>query len=197
MQMAEMTDAELMERNALVLASHGNLANVQELVARRPDLINQPGVGDAFGGETPLAAASHTHNRAIADVLLAHGAEHDIYTATFFGDRARVEAFLEENSDLARTPGIHGIPILSFVTTGDLARLLIARGADVNMLSRVPFQSAPLHTAARRGYADVVEVLLEHGADATARNYTDQTPPELATLPEVRAVFARHGIATA
>jgi len=193
---AQMTDAELMERNALVLASHGNLAKVQELVAQRPDLINQPGVGDAFGGETPLVAASHTHNRAIADVLLAHGAEHDVYTATFIGDRDRVEAFLRGNPDLVRTPGIHSIPILSFATDGDLASLLIGRGAEVNALSRVPFQTSPLHTAARRGYADVVDVLLENGADATVPNYEGKTPPELATSPDVQAVFARYGIAT-
>lgn len=195
--MAQMTDAALMERNALVLASHGNLAKVQELVAQRPELINQPGVGSDFGGETPLAAASHTHNRAVADVLLAHGAEHDIYTATFIGDRDRVEAFLRENPDLARTPGIHSIPILSFVTDGDLASLLIERGAEVNALSRAPFQTSPLHTAARRGYADVVDVLLENGADATVPNYEGKTAPELATAPDVRAVFARYGIGTA
>jgi len=195
--MAQMTDAELKERNALVLASHGNLAMVEELVVQRPGLINEPGVGNAFGGETPLAAASHTHNRAIADVLLAHGAEHDIYSATFIGDRNRVEAFLRANPDLVRIPGVHSIPILSFVTDGDLASFLIERGAEVNALSRVPFQSSPLHTAARRGYADVVDVLLENGADATVQNYEEKTPPELAASPEVQVVFARYGIPTA
>lgn len=194
--MARITEDEMAERNALVLASHGNLPRVQELLAQRPHLINEPGVGDDFGGETPLAAASHTHNRAIAELLLAHGAEHDIYTAAFIGDRAGVGTFLRDDPELARKPGIHGIPILSFVTDGEIARLLIERGADVDALSRAPFQSAPLHTAARRGYADVVAVLLESGADATVRNYTGHTPAELATSPDVRSVFARHGIAT-
>ncbi len=191
--MAEMTDAQIQERNALVLASHGRLEAVWELVGQRPELINEPGVGSDFGGETPLAAASHTHNRAIADVLLAHGAEHDIYTATFIGDRARVEAFLAANPGLAKMPGIHQIPILSFATDGDLAALLIERGADVNAMSRVPYQTTPLHGAARRGYADVVDVLLEAGADTTVQDYNGKTPFELATAPEVQAVFARYG----
>ena len=194
--MAHMTDAEIMERNALVLASHGNLAKVQELVTQRPELINEPGVGNDFGGETPLAAASHTHNRAIAEVLLAHGAEHDLSTALFMGDRDRVVAFLDAKPDLARTPGIHNIPILSFATNGDLARMLIERGADVNAMSRPPFQAAPLHGAARRGYVDVVDILLANGADATVQDYNGKTPPELATSPDVRAVFVRHGITT-
>lgn len=195
--MTQTTDAEIMERNALVLASHGNLARVQELVAQRPELINAPGVGNDFGGETPLAAASHTHNRAIAALLLANGAEHDLSTATFIGDRDLVISLLDVKPDLVRTPGIHSIPLLSFVSDGELAKLLIARGAEVNALSRAPFQSSPLHGAARRGYTDVVDALLANGADVTVQDYNGKTPPELATSPEVRAVFARHGIATA
>ncbi len=194
--MAHMTDAAIMERNALVLASHGNLARVQELVAQRPELINEPGVGNDFGGETPLAAASHTHNRAIAELLLANGARHNVYTATFIGDRDRVVSFLDDHPALVRAPGIHNIPILSFATNGDLARLLIERGADVNAMSRPPFQSSPLHGAARRGYVDMVDILLANGADATVQDYNGKTPPELARSPDVQVVFARHGIAT-
>ncbi len=195
--MAQTTNPDIAERNDLVLASHGNLARVQELVTQRPELINEPGIGSDFGGETPLAAASHTHNRAIAELLLASGAEHDLSTATFIGDRERVVAFLDTAPDLVQRPGIHNIPLLSFATDGTLAKLLIERGVAVNAMSRPPFQSSPLHGAARRGYVDVVEVLLANGADATAQDYNGKTPPELATSPDVQAVFARHGIATA
>lgn len=195
--MAQTTDPDIAERNALVLASHGNLARVQELVTQRPELINAPGVGSDFGGETPLAAASHTHNRAIAELLLANGAAHDLSTATFIGDRDRVVAFLDVDPALVQRPGIHNIPLLSFATDGVLAKLLIERGAAVNAMSRLPFQSSPLHGAARRGYVDVVDVLLANGADATVEDYNGKTPPELATSPDVQAVFTRHGIATA
>jgi len=194
--MAQTTNPDIAERNALVLASHGNLARVRELVTQRPELSNKSGVGSDFGGETPLAAASHTHNRAIAELLLESGAEHDLSTATFIGDRERVVAFLDMVPDLVQRPGIHNIPLLSFATDGTLAKLLIERGADVRAMSRPPFQSSPLHGAARRGYVDVVEVLLANGADATAQDYNGKTPPELATSPDVQAVFTRHGIAT-
>ncbi len=195
--MAQTTDPDIAERNALVLAAHGNLARVQELVTQRPELINEPGVGNDFGGETPLAAASHTHNRAIAALLLASGAEHDLSTATFIGDRDRVVALLDADPGLVQSPGIHNIPLLSFATDGALAKLLIERGADVRAMSRPPFQSSPLHGAARRGYVDVVEVLLASSADTTVQDYNGKTPPELVTSPDVRAVFTRHGIATA
>ena len=62
-------------------------------------------------------------------------------------------------------------------------------------MSRVPFQTTPLHGAARRGGADIVDLLLANGADATVQDYNGKTAPELATAPEVLAVFQRHGIA--
>src|SRR5947209_4759702 len=169
----------MQEPNVLVLASHGNLAKVQELLQTQPELVNQPGVGPDFGGETPLAAASHTHNRAIAEALLAHGATHDLSTATFMDDRDRVMAFLRQNPQSAAMPGVHDIPLLSFATTAEMAALLIAHGAPVNAMSRAPYQTTPLHGAARRGYAGVADVLLQHGADATAVDYNGKTPPEL------------------
>jgi hypothetical protein len=187
----------MMEPNELVLASHGNLAKVQELVQTRPELINEPGVGESFGGETPLAAASHTHNRAIAETLLANGAEHDIYSAVFMDDRARVEEFLREDPQLAKTPGVHDIPILAFATTPEMAELLIAHGAEVNALSRVPFQTAPLHGATRRGYTGVVDVLLRHGADTTVPDYNGKTPVELVNAPEIAAIYRAHGVSVA
>lgn len=193
--MAQADEDELKRANELVLASHGNLVRVQELVQSRPELVNLPGVGGDFGGETPLAAASHTHNRAIAELLLASGATHDIYSAAFMGETERVRALLDADPEAATKPGIHNIPILSFATTPEIADLLIERGADVNGMSRAPFQSTPLHGAARRGYAGVVDALLEHGADATIADYNGKTAPELATAPEVVAVFTRYGIA--
>ena len=189
--MSQPMDPEMMARSALVFAAHGDLEKVKTLLAAQPERINTPGVGPVEG-ETPLAAASHTHNRAIAEYLLAHGAKHDVYTAVFIGDRARVDQFLAADRALVRTPGVHDIPILGFVADADMAAFLIERGADVNAMSRAPFQTTPLHGAARRGDAAIVEMLLAHGADATVPDYSGKTAPELATDPAVRAVFARH-----
>jgi cytochrome c len=45
----------------------------------------------------------------------------------------------------------------------ELARLLISRGADVNLLVRL--QRTPLYGAIKGAYADIVELLLDSGAD--------------------------------
>ena len=61
----------------------------------------------------------------------------------------------------------------------DIARLLVAKGADVEV--RNAYGATPLITACAVGFFSVVEVLLEAGADATAtndrgRNAADVTP---------------------
>ncbi|MEO7223485.1 MAG: ankyrin repeat domain-containing protein, partial [Devosia sp.] len=45
----------------------------------------------------------------------------------------------------------------------ELARLLISRGADVNLM--VKLQRTPLYGAIKGGYADIVKLLLDSGAD--------------------------------
>ena len=61
----------------------------------------------------------------------------------------------------------------------DIARLLVAKGADVEV--RNAYGATPLITACAVGFFSVVQVLLEAGADATAtndrgRNAADVTP---------------------
>lgn len=184
-------DAHTDERNSLVLASHGNLAMVQELLPQRPEMVNEPGIGPAFGGERPLDAAAHTHNRAIAELLLEHGAEHNLYSAVFMGEFDLVSQMLKEHPEQVKQPGIHGIPVLSFVADHAMAEMLIEAGAEVNAASREPFRTTPLHGAARRGNVRIVETLLTNGADTTVTDYNGKTPRELATDEDVIALFDR------
>ncbi len=143
-------DPEMMERNALVLAAHGDLEKTRELVASRPELINEPGVGPAFGGERPLDAAAHTHNRAIAQALLDAGATHNIYSAVFMGEYDTVSEMLKADPALVKTPGVHDIPILGF-----RRRPLDGGNADRGRCGRQCDEPCALsdHAVARRGAA--------------------------------------------
>jgi ankyrin repeat protein len=63
---------------------------------------------------------------------------------------------------------------LFFARGAEMAKLLIARGADVNATSY--YRCSPLHFAAGLGAVDVVEVLLRQGARVDARDSSDDTP---------------------
>jgi hypothetical protein len=68
-----------------VIAAHGNLSVVQEMLASERGLINATwdwGNGDF---ETALGGASHMGRGDIAEYLLEHGARMDIFAATMLG----------------------------------------------------------------------------------------------------------------
>jgi hypothetical protein len=103
-----------------VIAGHGNLDKVKQMLAAQPGLLNA--VWDWGGGdwETALGGAAHTGNRDIALHLLAQGARMDIFAAAMLGELAIVRAMLEAFPDLAETPGPHGIPLQAHAKAGGL-----------------------------------------------------------------------------
>jgi len=55
----------------------------------------------------------------------------------------------------------------------DLAKVLLARGANPNLRAEGGF--TPLHEAALTGQSNLALLLLEHGADITAKDSTGKT----------------------
>jgi cytohesin len=76
----------------------------------------------------------------------------------------------------ASTPADLGEALYSaaFTACMDLARLFLDRGADVNW--RNSFRNTSLHAAAIWGKADVIQLLLAHGADPSLKNREGRTP---------------------
>jgi hypothetical protein len=74
----------------------------------------------------------------------------------------------------------------------EIARLLIARGANVN--ARNVSGATPLHDAAAGGSAEMVKLLLEKGADPSAIDRDKKTPADLAPAgaggDEIRRLLA-------
>ena len=88
-----------------VIAGHGNLERVQEMLAEEPGLINA--AWDWGGGdfETALGGAAHTGSREVARYLLAHGAHMTLYAAAMLGELDLVKAIL------AAQPDAHIFPV--------------------------------------------------------------------------------------
>jgi hypothetical protein len=102
----------------MVGVSHGNVARVKELLASRPSLAKAAwdwGFGD---WETALGAASHVGSREIAELLIAHGARPDLFTAAMLGWLDVVKALVAANPAVVRIRGPHSIPLLAHAEAG-------------------------------------------------------------------------------
>uniref|UniRef100_H3D6S3 Poly [ADP-ribose] polymerase n=1 Tax=Tetraodon nigroviridis TaxID=99883 RepID=H3D6S3_TETNG len=154
---------DLLRGDAALLdaAKKGCLARVQKLCS--PDNIN---CRDTQGrNSTPLHLAAGYNNLEVAEYLLEHGAD--------------VNA--QDKGGL--------IPLHNAASYGhvDIAALLIKHNTCVNATDKWAF--TPLHEAAQKGRTQLCALLLAHGADPTMRNQEGQTPLDLATADDIRALL--------
>ncbi len=132
--------------------SHGNLPRVRELVEASPALAKAAwdwGFGD---WETALGAASHTGNREIAELLIAHGARPDIFTFAMFGQLGVVKACVEANPGIQRTHGPHGITLLSHAHKGGDRALPVVEYLKTLGDADIGYTSLPLSEEEKKIY---------------------------------------------
>jgi ankyrin repeat protein len=76
----------------------------------------------------------------------------------------------------------------------EIVRLVLEAGGDADERGGINGTETPLFVAARQGRADLVALLLEHGADPNARRSVGGAPIETAApFPEVLRLIARAG----
>ena len=101
---------------------------------------------------------------------LAQSSNEDFFAAARKGDVAAVKAFLDKGVDVnAKTT--YGATALSYACDKghtELIKLLIARGADVNVKDTF-YGEVPLGWALSHGNVEVAKLLLEHGAQGKER----------------------------
>jgi len=101
-----------------VVASHGNVKRIQELVERQPALA-RASVDWGFGDwETCIDAAAHVGSKPIAELLLQNGARPTIFSAAMMGHLEVVKAFIAARPGIQRTLGPHGITLMSHAKAG-------------------------------------------------------------------------------
>ena len=133
----------------VVGASHSNLARVRELVEAQPALAKASwdwGFGD---WETALGAASHTGQREIAELLLAHGARPTLFSAAMLGQLDVVRAFIEATPGVQRTHGPHSLTLMTHARAGGPpAAAVVKYLASVGGADEAP-QAAPIEATVR------------------------------------------------
>jgi ankyrin repeat protein len=154
-----------------VIFCHGNMAGAQEMLAADPALINSR----STLAETPLAAAAHVGNRAMAEYLLAEGAELELPAAAMLGMEDEVRARVAADPSLANAAGAHGFPILFHAVIGGnfaLAQYLVEQGADTSG----DLAGSLLHAAVRAGHVEMAAWTISLGAGLDSLDYERKTP---------------------
>lgn len=182
-------------------ANNGHLAIVRALFA-----AGAPVNAKMSDGYQPIHCALMPRGRvrpapeasaAVADALVAHGAEYTIVVALLRGDRQFAKDALARDASLANyEDSCHRRPISIAADRDDLemVRLLLQHGADPNL----PEEGAPrghaLWTAVYHRRREMARVLVEHGADANAMVESSGTPIGHARKdPELLALLRAHG----
>jgi truncated hemoglobin YjbI len=162
------------------------------------------GVSPIIGPDSSLQAAlrAATRNRFIAEVerdpscvrLQGLRGQTLLHEAALFGEAELAAVLIRAGADPDAKEAEGHTPLYR-ASTGEVARVLLAAGASVDVASG-PGRGTPLHQAARRGYVSVAQALLDHGATIEARDAKKETPLRRAVncrQLEIVRLLVQHG----
>jgi uncharacterized protein len=142
------------ELDVFEAAATGKTERVLELINKDPSLLN----AYSPDGFTPLGFS------------------------VFFGRAETAKALLDAGADVnaASRETMKVTPLASAAAAKqtEIARMLIARGANVN--ARAVSGHVPLHEASANGNVELVRLLIESGAEVNAKTDEGKTPLDLA-----------------
>lgn len=168
-----------------------------EVLSRDPALANAKLQGDL----SAILLAAYYGRQEIVDLLLASGAQLNIFEASAVGRTDRVVEILDRQPSLANEyapDGFTPLGLASFFGHVEIVKLLLLRGGQVNTASNNSQRVMPLHSAVASRHLAIAQALLEHKADVNARQQDGFTPLHEAAQNgqlEMVELLLRHGAA--
>src|SRR5262249_10934479 len=112
-----------------------------------------------------------------AVVIAASAGDAQLSSAAMQNDISLVRSLLQQKADVnaSQNDGMTALHWAAYKDNLEIARLLVAAGADVKRVTRIG-KINPLFMAATNGSAAMIELLLKAGADVNSTNELGTTP---------------------
>ena len=131
-------------------------------------------------GLSPVLYALYNGKQELVEPLLDTNPPLDVFDAAAVGRTRGLEELLDGEPELvtAWSPdGFTALHLAAFFGQDETAKILVERGAVVNLVARnANIHVTPLHSAAAGSHPEIVKLLLEHGADPNAAQDGGFTP---------------------
>jgi ankyrin repeat protein len=154
-------------------------ATLEALLANDPMLLD----ARSPGGLRPVTAAIYSGATSSLQVLIAHGAELDIFDAAALGATDRLHDLLQRQPELAHTNSDDGwtaLHLAGHFGRPESAAVLLEHGADLAAFSHNRNGNTALHAALAGRQEETTRLLIERGADVTVADAAGYTPLHLA-----------------
>ena len=154
---------------------NGDSSKSIALLQTSPELIN----AKLPNGVSLLLLTAYHRSQDVLQQFLNQRSNLDFFEAAATGNKQLVVEMIAEDSDKVNqysADGFTALGLASYFGQFDIVVVLLKAGADVNLVSKNGMQVSPLHAAVAHRNAPITKVLLEHGADANAKQQLGVTP---------------------
>jgi ankyrin repeat protein len=154
----------------------GDAEAIRALIRKRADVVDAQRPSD---GLSVLMYAMYQGKWELVDIIAPVHPGLDVFESAALNRAARVKHLTTTNPHLLekRSPdGWSALHLAAFFGQIDAAKVLIERGAEVDIRSENELANTPLHAAAAGRHFMVCELLISDGADVNAKQHGGYTP---------------------
>lgn len=144
-------------------------------------LENEPGLAKSITSHRVSAVmlACYYKKPAVANLLMRYIGELTIFEASAAGKFDAVAHLVYTQPELVNAfsaDGFTPLGLACYFSQPEIARLLILKGADVNLCSQNGYHVYPLHSAVAANQTEIARELIAHGAMVNVKQQSGVTP---------------------